>query len=220
MRSRRAAVKAQRRTFMLGLMVLTVIVIGSVLLGTIRTQAAPAEPSYKYYTSIQIQKGDTLWNIADEYITDDYDSMDKYMEEICAINHILPGDIHSGQYLTIPYYSADTRKYIDQGHHKRRKNPHCAGGAEPVRRGMRFLQWLRQSGRRIGGRFLRTVHQWRKGIAGTERGVSQQLRPGSLGGGDETAGGSLFHGGGEKRIYKRDVSVYCRLQYVRALCGF
>ena len=47
MRSRRAAVKAQRRTFMLGLMVLTVIVIGSVLLGTIRTQAAPAEPSYK-----------------------------------------------------------------------------------------------------------------------------------------------------------------------------
>ena len=43
MRSRRAAVKAQRRTFMLGLMVLTVIVIGSVLLGTIRTQAAPAE---------------------------------------------------------------------------------------------------------------------------------------------------------------------------------
>ena len=71
MRSRRAAVKAQRRTFMLGLMVLTVIVIGSVLLGTIRTQAAPAEPSYKYYTSIQIQKGDTLWNIADEYITDD-----------------------------------------------------------------------------------------------------------------------------------------------------
>ena len=56
MRSRRAAVKAQRRTFMLGLMVLTVIVIGSVLLGTIRTQAAPAEPSYKYYTSIQIRR--------------------------------------------------------------------------------------------------------------------------------------------------------------------
>ena len=105
MRSRRAAVKAQRRTFMLGLMVLTVIVIGSVLLGTIRTQAAPAEPSYKYYTSIQIQKGDTLWNI-----TDDYDSMDEYMEEICAINHILPGDIHSGQYLTIPYYSAEHLK--------------------------------------------------------------------------------------------------------------
>ena len=110
MRSRRAAVKAQRRTFMLGLMVLTVIVIGSVLLGTIRTQAAPAEPSYKYYTSIQIQKGDTLWNIADEYITDDYYSMDEYMEEICAINHILPGDIHSGQYLTIPYYSAEHLK--------------------------------------------------------------------------------------------------------------
>lgn len=110
MRSRRAAAKAQRRIFMLGLMVLTVIVIGSVLLGTIRTQAAPAEPSYKYYTSIQIQKGDTLWNIADEYITDDYASMDEYMEEICAINHILPGDIHSGQYLTIPYYSAEYLK--------------------------------------------------------------------------------------------------------------
>ena len=110
MRSRRAAVKAQRRTFMLGLMVLTVIVIGSVLLGTIRTQAAPAEPSYKYYTSIQIQKGDTLWNIADEYITDDYDSMDRiYGGEICAINHICWG--HSfRQYLTILHGPAEHLK--------------------------------------------------------------------------------------------------------------
>ncbi len=110
MRSRRAAVKAQRRTFMLGLMVLTVIVIGSVLLGTIRTQAWLLQNLLINITSIQIQKGDTLWNIADEYITDDYDSMDEYMEEICAINHILPGDIHSGQYLTIPYYSAEHLK--------------------------------------------------------------------------------------------------------------
>ena len=32
------------------------------------------------------------------------------LEEIGAINHILPGDIHSGQYLTIPYYSAEHLK--------------------------------------------------------------------------------------------------------------
>ncbi len=92
MRSRRAAVKAQRRTFMLGLMVLTVIVIGSVLLGNeIRTQAAPAEPSYKYYTSIQIRR-EIPSGISDEYINKALITTAwTNMEEICAINHSCRG---------------------------------------------------------------------------------------------------------------------------------
>lgn len=103
MRGRRAAARNQQ--FLLGILVVSLIVIGSLLFGTIKTQAAPAETSYKYYTSVQIERGDTLWNIAGNYITDEYDSMEEYIAEICELNHISAEDIHTGGYLTIPYYS-------------------------------------------------------------------------------------------------------------------
>lgn len=104
-RSRSISAKKQQFTLLTVLFVITVAIIGCIVFDSTKTQAAPAGISYKYYTSIQVQKGDTLWNIASEYLTDDYASMNDYIEEICEINHIADSDIHSGQYLTIPYYS-------------------------------------------------------------------------------------------------------------------
>lgn len=105
MRSRGAEVRKQRIIVFLAVMIMLIAVIGGIIFGSTKTQAAPAEPSYKYYTSIQVQKGDTLWHIASVYITDEYASINDYIAEICEINHIAENDIHSGQYLTIPYYS-------------------------------------------------------------------------------------------------------------------
>lgn len=105
MRSRRVAVQNQKIVFGFILFVIVSVSIGFVLFGSIKTQAAPAELSYKYYTSIQVHKGDTLWNIANTYMTQEYADVNEYMNEICTINHIDAGEIHSGQYLTIPYYS-------------------------------------------------------------------------------------------------------------------
>ena len=107
MKNRRSVAKDQ------GMLCVTVIFIAALLgialvlmlFGVIRTQAAPAEPSYKYYTSIQVQSGDTLWGIADTYMTEEYTGVSAYIDEICSINHITADDIHAGQYLTIPYYS-------------------------------------------------------------------------------------------------------------------
>lgn len=106
MRSKRVAGN-QKLTVLTSLFVVTVAVIGCIIFGSTKAQAAPAEPSYKYYTSIQVQKGDTLWNIASEHISGEYASMNDYIAEICEINHISDSDIHSGQYLTIPYYSSE-----------------------------------------------------------------------------------------------------------------
>lgn len=110
MRDRRTAIRNQR---VLGVSIITMLVfaiLASVLLSSMKAQARPAEASYKYYTSVRVEKGDTLWQIAETYITDDYRSLNDYMDEICSINHIANDDIHAGQYLTIPYYSAD---YLD-----------------------------------------------------------------------------------------------------------
>lgn len=60
---------------------------------------------HKYYTSIQIQSGDTLWELANDYITTEYASINDYIKEIKYLNALDSDQIHEGQYLTMPYYS-------------------------------------------------------------------------------------------------------------------
>lgn len=69
------------------------------------TKAASAAHPYKYYTVIQVQKGDTLWKIAKTYITDDYTDLNAYITEVREINRLSNDQIRYGQYITIPYYS-------------------------------------------------------------------------------------------------------------------
>lgn len=109
MRSRREAVRNQRIALIVAAsaIILCIAVIRLFLLDSINAQAATAQISYKYYTSVQIQKGDTLWTIAGDYITDDYADMNEYIDELRALNHIQEDRIHAGEYLTVPYYSAE-----------------------------------------------------------------------------------------------------------------
>lgn len=60
---------------------------------------------YKYYTSIQIQSGDTLWDLANHYISSEYNSINDYINEVKILNSLETDNIHEGQYLTVPYYS-------------------------------------------------------------------------------------------------------------------
>ena len=62
---------------------------------------------YKYYTSIVVEKGDTLWDIANQYITPEYGDISEYIGEVKYLNHLRGDEIHAGEYLTIPYYSDD-----------------------------------------------------------------------------------------------------------------
>ena len=63
----------------------------------------------KYYTSIRVESGDTLWTIADEYIADFNLAKEDYIREICQLNHISEDDIHAGAYIIIPYYSQEVK---------------------------------------------------------------------------------------------------------------
>ena len=62
----------------------------------------------KQFTSIQVQKGDTLWKIAKKYMGNEYSSVDDYIEEVCQTNHIYDGKITEDMYLVIPYYKQTT----------------------------------------------------------------------------------------------------------------
>jgi len=64
---------------------------------------------FKYYTSITIQYGETLWDIADDYIDyNQYKDKSVYIAEVQSINH-LDNDtqIRAGQSLIVPYYSSE-----------------------------------------------------------------------------------------------------------------
>ncbi len=62
---------------------------------------------FKYYKSIVIQPGDTLWNLADEYITVDYGSVTEYIDDLKNMNHLNSDDIQAGQYLIVAYYDTE-----------------------------------------------------------------------------------------------------------------
>lgn len=100
----------QNSVFLIALSMVLFIIMCSACFGTIRAQAADETSAYKYYTSIQITPGQTLNDIAGIYMTDDYKDTSAYIEEVCMINHIFPDDIHEGEYLTVPYYSAEYLK--------------------------------------------------------------------------------------------------------------
>jgi LysM repeat protein len=81
------------------------VLIGSNLLDSSKSEAENSKEIYKYYTSIQVESGDTLWSIADKYASSEYSDRDTYMKELLALNHLSDTTIHSGQYLTVAYYS-------------------------------------------------------------------------------------------------------------------
>lgn len=87
------------------------LVLGGFLLGSSLNHARQAHASgesqvYKYYTSIRIQEGDTLWELADSYLGESCAKKSEYIDEIKRLNKIIDEDeIRSGEYLLIPYYS-------------------------------------------------------------------------------------------------------------------
>lgn len=68
-----------------------------------------APQGYKYYASIQIKEGDSLWSIAAEYAPSCAMDKETYVKELKAINKLHKDIIHAGQYLTIFYYSEEKR---------------------------------------------------------------------------------------------------------------
>lgn len=59
----------------------------------------------RYYTSIQIEPGDNLWKIASRYAEGSEYTVAEYVEELKRMNGLRDGQVHSGEYLTVVYFS-------------------------------------------------------------------------------------------------------------------
>lgn len=98
-----------RRKIIISTFTLSIIIVLMLSFHTIITKAnTDMDMSFKYYTNIMIEYGDTLWNIADNYIDDEfYQSKQAYVNEVMSINHLQDENVKSGQYIVVPYYASD-----------------------------------------------------------------------------------------------------------------
>lgn len=62
---------------------------------------------HKYYTSIQIKEGDSLWSIAKQYKTNSGKTTGEFVDELKRMNRLNEDTIHAGNYLTVSYYQED-----------------------------------------------------------------------------------------------------------------
>lgn len=61
---------------------------------------------HKYYTSVQLQSGDSLWSLSDRYASGSPADRQEFISEVCELNGISADNtLHSGEYLVVSYYA-------------------------------------------------------------------------------------------------------------------
>ena len=110
LRKREEVVRRQRSVFAIA--IILVVTLGILLGSSINALASSDKDisSYnKYYVSIRVESGDTLWTIADEYVEGFNLSKTDYIQEVCQINGISEDNIKAGDHIVVPYYSQEIK---------------------------------------------------------------------------------------------------------------
>ncbi len=88
------------------------VIIATILISVISTFfifSTPASGSgverTKYFKSITIEEGDTLWSIASEYMSYEYDDIYEYISELKRMNGLHNDTIHAGCNIIVAYYN-------------------------------------------------------------------------------------------------------------------
>ena len=100
LKRRRRQVAKRNMIFLLATVM--IITIGSVIFGSTFSSAKNDEEYKTCYKSIEIQKGDSLWNIAEEYKSET-ESTVEYINAHMDLNNLTSDMIHEGQYLVVAY---------------------------------------------------------------------------------------------------------------------
>lgn len=58
----------------------------------------------KSYTSVEIQAGDSLWSIAENYTSDFKINIEDYINDIISTNNLTSKEVHAGQFIIVPEY--------------------------------------------------------------------------------------------------------------------
>lgn len=96
--------------FLRGIIIVSILTICVCFLGHHVTKADhPRNP--KLITKVEVKAGDSVWNIAEQYYSSEFGSLNDYIEEIEDINGISAEYVQAGGTLTIPYYDQSALNY-------------------------------------------------------------------------------------------------------------
>ncbi len=99
--------KAAKRQLITAL-ILFFTIIASVLiisncLRANQVNASSAKTENVYYKTVEVEEGDTLWDLADLYMGEKSFSRQEYIKQVKELNHLSGDTIESGSYLMVPY---------------------------------------------------------------------------------------------------------------------
>ena len=103
-RCRRARAKRMAAFFLTLVIMTTVGLLIGIKLTTTSANADTKAPRQKYYREYQIEKGDTLWSIAEDEMGPGWSDIREYIYEVEVLNGIDGDDLTAGNYLQLPYY--------------------------------------------------------------------------------------------------------------------
>ncbi|MDD6208852.1 MAG: LysM peptidoglycan-binding domain-containing protein [Clostridiales bacterium] len=89
--------------FLHGMLIVFVLAVCVCFLGHHVTKADRPH-SQKLITKVEVKAGDSVWQIAEQYYSSEFGSLNDYIQEIEDINGISAEYVQAGGCLTIPYY--------------------------------------------------------------------------------------------------------------------
>ena len=98
-----------RRNMLLTALTICMVFTFSIMIGGFLSKAKTDSSSvyYKYYKSICVEEGDTLWSLAKENMHGQYKNTSAYVKEVMNMNAMSDDKIIAGEYIVIPYYSEE-----------------------------------------------------------------------------------------------------------------
>ena len=102
-RRKRAAKRQLITALILFFSILASVLITSNFLRANQVKASSVKTENVYYKTIEVEEGDTLWDLADRYMGEKTFSRQEYIEQVKEMNHLTDDTIESGAYLMVPY---------------------------------------------------------------------------------------------------------------------
>ncbi len=107
---RERTVRFQKRFIAItGILIISLAIILGTSIRTFASSHNEKKQIYKYYTSVEVESGDTLWSLADNYIAQYNIDKTDYISEVCSLNQLQDGQIHTGQHIIVAYYSTELK---------------------------------------------------------------------------------------------------------------
>jgi len=107
-RNKRRRQRQVQKNIALLTVTLLLVITFSIIFGSIfaSAESQETERKFKYYASIEVKYGESLWSIAEQHIDRDYyKTIKDYIDEVKQINHLTDEHIRAGQYIIIPYFT-------------------------------------------------------------------------------------------------------------------